>query len=132
MAVNVLRLKLILIKKKESHLLRKALSDTTVAHTSGPMQEQSFSQWIIHFISIVKLTTDDHIVSVPGGHNSRTRNIDVVQMARSKAAAHPAATTTNTKHAETCYGVCVAPEISLHHKTDTWLKAHHGLVTTHW
>ena len=68
----------------ESDLLRKALFGTIVAHTSGSMQEQSFSRWIRHSISIVTLTTYDPIVSVPDGRYSRTRNIDVVQMARSK------------------------------------------------
>jgi hypothetical protein len=71
------------------------------------------------------------IVWVPDGHYSRTRNIDVAQMARSKAAPQSAATTVNTKHAATGYGAHIASEISLRHKTDTWLKAHQGLVTTH-
>ena len=71
------------------------------------------------------------IVAVPDGHYCRTRNIDVAQMARSKAASPYAATTMNTKHAATRYGVHVDSDIALRHKTDTWLKAHQGLVSTH-
>jgi len=65
-------------KQLESDLICKALSGTIVAQTSGSMQAHSFSRWIRHSISIVKRTADDPIVSVPDGHNCRTRNIDIV------------------------------------------------------
>jgi hypothetical protein len=57
-------------------------------HTSGWIQTQSFTQWFTHFIYIVKPTADDPLVLVLDCHYSHTittRNVDVIEMARSNS-----------------------------------------------
>ena len=53
----------------------------------------------------------------------------ILTLRRWLAQSQSAATTTNTKHAATGYGIHAASEISLRHKTHTWLTAHQTLVT---
>lgn len=68
--------------------MQDALMDGTPAgsiaacHLSGWMQPYLFTMRFNHFIKHVKPSMDDPVLLVLDGHNSHTRNIDVIDKAR--------------------------------------------------
>lgn len=51
-------------------------------HPSGWIQGYIFTQWLSHFISFTKPTKEDPVLLILDGHYSRTRNLDVITMAK--------------------------------------------------
>lgn len=52
-------------------------------HPSGWIQQHIFTQWLKHFIVHVKPTEDDPVVLILDGHYSHTRNLELIEIARS-------------------------------------------------
>ena len=55
---------------------------TYACHSSGWIQNESFVDWLRHFIQHVKPTEDDPVLLVLDGHYSHTRNLEVITIAR--------------------------------------------------
>jgi hypothetical protein len=53
-----------------------------VCHSSGWIQSEIFSQWFLHCIKHAKPTKEDPVILVLDGHNSQTRNLEVMTVAR--------------------------------------------------
>ncbi|CAG4969864.1 unnamed protein product [Parnassius apollo] len=53
-----------------------------VAHPSGWIQMQIFTDWFKHFIKHTKPTPESKVLLILDGHYSHTRNIDVIDIAR--------------------------------------------------
>lgn len=54
----------------------------SACHPSGWIQSHLFTRWLIHFIEFTKPSKDDPVLLVLDGHYSHTRNIDVIELAR--------------------------------------------------
>lgn len=71
---------------------RKNMSDTLMkgappgsigrCHPSGWIQSNLFTDWLRHFIEKTKPTEKDPVLLILDGHNSHTKNIEVVDLAR--------------------------------------------------
>ncbi|CAH1963744.1 unnamed protein product [Acanthoscelides obtectus] len=51
-------------------------------HSSGWMQLDIFTAWFKHFLKFAKPTEDDPALLILDGHNSHTKNLDFIDMAR--------------------------------------------------
>lgn len=51
-------------------------------HSSGWMQLEIFTEWFKHFLKFAKPTSDDPVLLLLDGHNTHTKNIDFIEMAR--------------------------------------------------
>lgn len=51
-------------------------------HPSGWIQQHLFTQWFRHFVKHTKPSADDPVVLVLDGHYSHTRNLDLIDLAR--------------------------------------------------
>lgn len=51
-------------------------------HPSGWIQQHIFTQWFRHFIAHVKPTEEDPVLLILDGHYSHTRNLDLIETAR--------------------------------------------------
>lgn len=70
-------------KNMKAELLEGAPPGTIAAcHPSGWIQQDLFTQWLMHFVHIVKPSTEDPVVLVLDGHYSHTRNMDVIDIGR--------------------------------------------------
>ena len=71
---------------------RKNMTDTLMkgappgsigrCHPSGWIQSNLFTDWLKHFIERTKPTEEDPVLLILDGHNSHTKNIEVVDLAR--------------------------------------------------
>ncbi|XP_011867597.1 PREDICTED: uncharacterized protein LOC105561858 [Vollenhovia emeryi] len=52
-----------------------------VAHSSGWIQTDLFTQWFVHFLEIMKPSTESPVLLILNGHSTHTRNIDVIDLA---------------------------------------------------
>lgn len=70
-------------KNMKAELLDGAPPGSIAAcHPSGWIQQHIFSQWLQHFIDIVKPSREDPVLLILDGHYSHTRNIDVIEAGR--------------------------------------------------
>lgn len=53
-----------------------------VCHPSGWVQTNLFSQWFVHFIKFSKPSEESPILLILDGHNTHTRNLEVIEKAR--------------------------------------------------
>lgn len=51
-------------------------------HSSGWMQLEIFTDWFKHFLKFVKPTEDDPTLLILDGHNTHTKNLDFIELAR--------------------------------------------------
>ena len=71
-------------KNMKAELLDGAPPGSIAAcHPSGWIQQHIFTQWLKHFIEFVKPSRKDPVLLILDGHYSHTRNIDVIEIARS-------------------------------------------------
>ncbi|KAJ8890190.1 hypothetical protein PR048_009697 [Dryococelus australis] len=72
-------------KNMKAELIQVTPPDTiAVCHPSGWIQQELFTQWMIHFVDHVKPKPDDPVVLVLDGHYSHSRNIDVIEIGRKR------------------------------------------------
>jgi hypothetical protein len=63
--------------------LKGAPPDSIAAcHPSGWIQQDLFTHWMLHFVNHVKHTPENPVVLLLDGHNSHTRNLDVIEIGR--------------------------------------------------
>ncbi|XP_030746037.1 uncharacterized protein LOC115874879 [Sitophilus oryzae] len=71
-------------KNMKAELLDGAPPGSIAAcHPSDWIQQHIFTQWLKHFIAHGKPTENDPVLLVLDGHYSHTRNLDVIEIARS-------------------------------------------------
>lgn len=75
---------LIFPRKNMTHLLMKGAPPGAIGrcHPSGWIQSNLFTDWLRHFIEKTKPTKEDPVLLILDGHNSHTKNIDIVNVAR--------------------------------------------------
>lgn len=84
-AVGTFILPLIIFPRKNmSQLLMKGApaGSIGVAHPSGWVQSNLFTQWFKHFIYYTKLTKEDPVLLFLDGHFSHTKNLELIDLAR--------------------------------------------------
>lgn len=71
-------------RKNMSRLLEKGAPPGTVfaCHISGWIQTAIFTDWFKHFLSKVKPSKEDPVLLILDGHNSHTRNVDFLRLAK--------------------------------------------------
>lgn len=72
-------------RKNMSDLIMKGAPPGSIgrAHPSGWIQGYLFTEWLTHFIKHVKPTEESPVLLILDGHNTHTKNINVVDLARS-------------------------------------------------
>ncbi|XP_046677318.1 uncharacterized protein LOC124365384 [Homalodisca vitripennis] len=75
---------LIFPRKNMTDLLMKGAPPGAIGrcHPSGWIQSNLFTDWLRHFIEKTKPTKEDPVLLILDGHNSHTKNIDIVNLAR--------------------------------------------------
>lgn len=64
-------------------LMRGASPDAIgVAHPSGLVQTNLFTQWMQHFIDKIKPSETSPVLLILDGHYSHTKNLDAIDQAR--------------------------------------------------
>lgn len=70
-------------KRMKAELMDGAPPGTAFAcHSSGWMQLEIFTEWFKHFLKFAKPSADDPVLLLLDGHNTHTKNIDFIEMAR--------------------------------------------------
>lgn len=71
-------------RKNMSETLMKGAPPGSIGrcHPSGWIQSNLFTDWFRHFISNVKPTAESPVMLILDGHNTHTKNIDIVDLAR--------------------------------------------------
>lgn len=75
---------LIFPRKNMSDILMKGAPPGAIGrcHPSGWIHGNLFTDWLKHFIEKTKPTKDDPVLLILDGHNSHTKNMDVIDLAR--------------------------------------------------
>jgi hypothetical protein len=67
----------------KEEILEGASPDSIAArHPSGWIQQDLFTQRMLHFVNHVKPTPENPLVLLLDGHYSHTRNLDVIEIGR--------------------------------------------------
>ena len=75
---------LIFPRKNSSEILKKGAPPETLFafHPSGWIQTHLFTEWFRHFVKKVQPTKENPVLLILDGHNTHTRNLDVIVEAR--------------------------------------------------
>lgn len=70
-------------RNRKEEWLDETSSDTIGEfHPSGWIQTEFFTRWLEHFMKHTKTTQEDPVLLASNGHQSHTRNLDVIEKAR--------------------------------------------------
>lgn len=100
-------------------------------HKSGWIQQHLFTQWLSHFIYMVKPSEQKPVILILDGHYSHTRNLDVIDMARESGIIVLSLPPHSTYRIQPLDVAFMGPFKTFYaNEVETWLMNHPGRVVT--